>query len=68
MKIELCKSSVLMVFYAFFGFGSVLQCFFCSFYRLQHPPLFTAISRKVVGKSACDNPEGIVGGFECTVL
>ena len=26
------------------------------------------ISRKVVGKSARDNPEGIVGGFEGTVL
>ena len=28
----------------------------------------TAISRKVVGKSARDNPKGIVGGFEFTVL
>ena len=48
--------------------GQFYNVFFCSFYRLQHLPLFTAISRKVVGKSACDNPEGIVGGFECTVL
>jgi len=29
---------------------------------------YTAVSRKVVGKSARDNPEGIVGGFEFTVL
>ena len=28
---------------------------------------YTAISRKVVGKSSRDNPEGILGGFEFTV-
>ena len=28
----------------------------------------TAISRKVVGKSASDNPTAIADGFECTVL
>ena len=33
-------------------------------YRVRN----TAISRKVVGKSARDNPIGIVGGFEFTVL
>ena len=30
--------------------------------------LYTAISRKVVRKSARDNPKGIVVGFEITVL
>ena len=31
--------------------------------------VYTAISKKVVGKSARDNPEGYcVGGFECSVL
>ena len=29
---------------------------------------YTAISRKVVGKSASDNPERYYGGFEFTVL
>ena len=29
---------------------------------------YTAISRKVVGKSARDNPKVVVGGFEFTVL
>ena len=29
---------------------------------------YTAISRKVVGKSASDNPERYCGGFEFTVL
>ena len=28
----------------------------------------TAISKKVVGNSASDNPNGVVGGFEFTVL
>ena len=28
----------------------------------------TAISRRVVGKSAPDNPKGIVGGFDLTVV
>ena len=31
--------------------------------------VYTAISRKVVGKlSASDNPAAVVDGFECTVL
>ena len=30
--------------------------------------MYTAISRKVVGKSTRDNPKGIVGGFEFAVL
>ena len=30
--------------------------------------MYTAISRKVVGKSARDNPQGIVSGFEFTVV
>ena len=33
-----------------------------------HSARYTAISRKVVGKSARDNPKGIEGGFEFTVL
>ena len=68
MKIELCKSSVLMVFYAFFCFWSFLEQFFGFFIDPNAPLLFTAISRKVLGKSEHNDPEGIVGGFECTVL
>ena len=67
MKIELCKSSVLMIFYAFLCWV-IFRAVFWFFIDPNAPLLFTAISRKVLGKSARDNPEGIVGGFECTVL
>ena len=36
--------------------------------RTVIPQCDTAISKKVVGNSAGDNPNGFVGGFEFTVL
>ena len=37
-------------------------------FQLLHLVHIQLISKKVVGKSAHDNPKGIVGGFEFTVL
>ena len=51
-----------------FLFWVIFRAVFWFFIDPNAPLLFTAISRKVLGKSERDNPEGIVGGFECTVL
>ena len=56
-----------MVFMRFL-FWVIFRAVFWFFIDPNTPLLFTAISRKVLGKSARDNPEGIVGGFERTVL